>query len=279
MPLCTCMCCVLCLECPHSSTTWKVPQHLLRVNSSIASSVKHFLIHPIESCTYFSTELRKLLACLLKVPSLRAGTAFSFSFLFLNKFIYLFIYGCVGSLLLRAGSLWLWRAGATLRCGARASQCSGFSCCGARALGAWASVVVAHGLSCSAACGNVPGPGLEPVSPALAGRFLTTAPPGKPCILFFYPIKNLRNERMTGLYSLFSLSTSTIPPITLISCEPLILGLICLLFCPGAQSPPRSCPQCSGKWALFKWVIMEENPIIQCYVVHIIYIKSYAVLS
>ena len=25
-----------------------------------------------------------------------------------------------------------------------------------------------------------PGPGLEPVSPALAGRFLTTAPPGKP---------------------------------------------------------------------------------------------------
>ena len=27
---------------------------------------------------------------------------------------------------------------------------------------------------------NLPGPGLEPVSPALAGGFLTTAPPGKP---------------------------------------------------------------------------------------------------
>ena len=26
---------------------------------------------------------------------------------------------------------------------------------------------------------DIPGPGLEPVSPALAGRFLTTAPPGK----------------------------------------------------------------------------------------------------
>ena len=39
---------------------------------------------------------------------------------------------------------------------------------------------MAHGLSCSAACGDLPGPGLEPVSPALAGRFLTTAPPGKP---------------------------------------------------------------------------------------------------
>ena len=38
---------------------------------------------------------------------------------------------------------------------------------------------------------DLPGPGLEPVSPALAGGFLTTAPPGKPqfplliSILFF----------------------------------------------------------------------------------------------
>ena len=28
-----------------------------------------------------------------------------------------------------------------------ASPCGGFSCCGARALGAWAPVVAAHGLS------------------------------------------------------------------------------------------------------------------------------------
>ena len=33
-----------------------------------------------------------------------------------------------------------------------AAYCSGFSSCGAWALGAQASVVVAHGLSCSAAC-------------------------------------------------------------------------------------------------------------------------------
>ena len=70
-------------------------------------------------------------------------------------------------------------------------------CCGARALGARASVVVARGLSsCGSwalerglsSCGaralllrmwDLPGPGLEPVSPALAGGFLTTAPPGK----------------------------------------------------------------------------------------------------
>ena len=85
--------------------------------------------------------------------------------------------------------------GATLRCGVRASHCGGFSYCGAQAQGAWASVVVAHGLSscgsralehrlssCGAwallLCGmwDLPGPGLEPVSPALAGGFLTTAP-------------------------------------------------------------------------------------------------------
>ena len=79
-----------------------------------------------------------------------------------------------------------------------ASHCRGFSCCRARALGAQASVVVARGLSsCGlralelrlSSCGtrayllhgmwDLPGPGLEPVSPALAGGFLTTTPPGK----------------------------------------------------------------------------------------------------
>ena len=42
------------------------------------------------------------------------------------------------------------------------------------------SVIVAHGPSCSMAMWDLPRPGLEPVSPALAGRFSTTAPPGKP---------------------------------------------------------------------------------------------------
>ena len=37
--------------------------------------------------------------------------------------------------------------GATLGCGARASHCGGFSCCGAQALSARASVVAARGLS------------------------------------------------------------------------------------------------------------------------------------
>ena len=106
--------------------------------------------------------------------------------IFKNLFIYLFIFGCVGSLLLRTGFLQLWRVGATLCCGARASHCSGFSCCGVWALGMLASVVVARGLSSCGTqaqllCGmwDLPGPGIEPVSLALAGRFLTTAPPGK----------------------------------------------------------------------------------------------------
>ena len=34
---------------------------------------------------------------------------------------------------------------------------------------------------------DLPGPGLKPVSPALAGGFLTTAPPGKPPIPLFWP--------------------------------------------------------------------------------------------
>ena len=38
---------------------------------------------------------------------------------------------------------------------------------------------MARGLSCSVGMWDLPGPGLEPMSPALAGRFLTTAPPGK----------------------------------------------------------------------------------------------------
>ena len=63
--------------------------------------------------------------------------------------------------------------------GAQASHRGGFSCCGAQALGhaglssggTWAqylqlpgSVVVAHRLSCSAACGIAPDQGLNPVS-------------------------------------------------------------------------------------------------------------------
>ena len=65
----------------------------------------------------------------------------------------------------------------------------GFSSCGLQAperrlssCGARASLL--RGM------GDLPGPGLEPVSLALAGGFLTTAPPGKP----------IRLDRYTKIY-------------------------------------------------------------------------------
>ena len=103
--------------------------------------------------------------------------------------------------MLCVGFLWLRRAGPTLRCGAWASHCGVFSC-GARVLGTRASVVARELSSCGSqalerrlsSCGaralllcgmwDLLGPGLEPVSPALAGRFLTTVPPGKPIYSF-----------------------------------------------------------------------------------------------
>ena len=101
-------------------------------------------------------------------------------FFFLVIFIFLFLAAlglrCCARALSSCGEL-----GATLRCSAWASHCGGFSCCGARALGAWASVVVARGLSscglqaperrlsscgarlsCSAACGILPDQGSNP---------------------------------------------------------------------------------------------------------------------
>ena len=42
------------------------------------------------------------------------------------------------------------------------------------------SVIVAHGPSRSVACGILPDQGSNLCPPALAGRFSTTAPPGKP---------------------------------------------------------------------------------------------------
>ena len=48
------------------------------------------------------------------------------------------------------------------RCGARASHCGSPSRCGAQAVGARASVVVAHGPSCSVACGIFPHQGSNP---------------------------------------------------------------------------------------------------------------------
>ena len=131
-----------------------------------------------------------------------------FFFKIFKKFImYLFIYGCVG-----------------LRFCARA-----FSCCGK-----WgplliavrgpliiaASLVAEHRLS---NCGSraqllrgmwdLPRPGLEPVSPALAGRFSTTAPPGKPKKLF------LNSSKLYILYEASPLNGFLISMCNFVSCS------------------------------------------------------------
>ena len=52
---------------------------------------------------------------------------------------------------------------------------------------------------------DLPRPGLEPVSPALAGRFSTTAPPGKPYIIIFNMI--IVNDCMV-IYSVIIIKSS-----------------------------------------------------------------------
>ena len=73
---------------------------------------------------------------------------FVFGFFFKDLFIYLAVLGlrCCAQAFSSCGE-----RGATLHCGAWASQCGGFSCCGAWALGMRASVVASGRLS---SCGS-----------------------------------------------------------------------------------------------------------------------------
>ena len=122
---------------------------------------------------------------------------FLFVLFLIYLFIYLFIFGlswvfiAVRGPFLVAAS----RGYSTLRCAgfslrwllllrSMGSRHAGFSSCGSRALerrlsscGTWAQLL--HGMW------DLPRPGLEPTSPALAGRFLTTAPPGKSLFVLF----------------------------------------------------------------------------------------------
>ena len=121
------------------------------------------------------------------------------AFLFLINLFILFIYGCIGSLLLHVGFLQLQQAGATLLavCGLLTAVASlveehglqahglqqlkqtGFSSCGSWALECRLSSCGTKQAQLLRGMWDLPRPGLEPMSPALAGGFLTTAPPGK----------------------------------------------------------------------------------------------------
>ena len=74
------------------------------------------------------------------------------------------------------------------------SRHAGFRSCGSRALerrlsscGSWASLL--RGMW------ELPGPGLEPLFPALADGFLTTAKPGKPSLMIFNRRELMLKER------------------------------------------------------------------------------------
>ena len=45
---------------------------------------------------------------------------------------------------------------------------------------------------------NLPGPGIEPVSPALAGGSLTTGSPGKPCVMLSCLTQQPHDLRVSG---------------------------------------------------------------------------------
>ena len=185
--------------------------------------------------------------------------------------IYLFIFGCIGSLLLHVGFLQLQQAGATPSCGAWASHCGGFSCYGARALGVWASVVVVCGLS---SCGawaqllrsmwNLPGPGLKPLSPALAGRFLTTVPPGKPenwHIFFFKCLVEFTSEPIWAQCFIFG--------------KLLIIDSISLINIGLFKLSVSSCVSFGRLYLLWKWSISSVYQICAYRVVHSISLLSF----
>ena len=90
------------------------------------------------------------------------------------KIFYLFIYlfGCAGSLLLQVGFHWLWWAGTTLHWGAQT-------------LGKVTQELWCMGL---VAPWHLLGPGINPKSPVLAGRFSTTGPPGESQLVVFFII-------------------------------------------------------------------------------------------
>ena len=108
-------------------------------------------------------------------------------------FLKLFIFGCAGSSLLHGLFSSRGKQGLLSSCGVWASHCGGFSRRAAWAHGLRSCSLQALGRlrSCGAQaqplCGmrDLPRPGMEPVSPALAGRIFTTQPPGRPDCLSF----------------------------------------------------------------------------------------------
>ena len=98
------------------------------------------------------------------------------------------MYGCVGSSFLCEGFLQLRQVGATLHRGARASHYRGLLLLstGSRRAG---SVIVAHGPSCSTACGILPDQGPNPRPPHWQADSQPLRHQGSPIVCFLSLVK------------------------------------------------------------------------------------------
>ena len=134
--------------------------------------------------------------------ALKQSVIASIVFFFFLKHIYFFLAALVlhcCAWTYSSYELWLISS-----CGVWASHCSGFSCCRAQALGEWSSGVVAHGLSYSRRdMWDLPGPGIELVSTALTGGFLSTGPPEKPSSKNCWSECNWYNHFESLFFSIF----------------------------------------------------------------------------
>ena len=167
-------------SCLHAEASIKVPKVQGLENFQV---IKHIhtrrMTHPNSTGT--EAPVLRMLPDLTLCISSSSCSSVSFIVSFFLKFIYLFIFGCVGSSSLCEGFLQLRWAGATLHRGARASHCRGLSLrsTGSRRAG---SVVVAHGPSCSAACGILPDQGSNPCHVHWQADSQPLRHQGSPCI-------------------------------------------------------------------------------------------------
>jgi len=105
-------------------------------------------------------------------------------FSFLKNLFLLFSFALGLHCCVQAFSSWR-RIGATLCRGAQASHCVGFSC-GAQALGHMGFSGCGAGTLLVHSVWDLLRPGMEPMFPALAGRFLSSLPLGKSCFIFLH---------------------------------------------------------------------------------------------
>lgn len=139
-------------------------------------------------------------------------------------------------------------------CGVWVSHCHGFSCrkagsraCRLQQLWCVGSSSCGQGASCSHGTWNLLRPGIEPMSPALAGEFLTTGPPGNKIPLGEPPRKQ-RYIRGCEQRNTFGFYISSFKKLLLLSSSCLV-GL-------GRE----------GSWCLFNsWLIASAHISAQMY--------------